>query len=40
MDPGIVKEKFFFSMADRKMHGGEELDYYLENYRKGIGRKK
>ncbi len=35
-----VKEKFFFSMADRKMHGGEELDYYLENYRKGIGRKK
>lgn len=35
-----VKEKFFFSMADRRMHGGEELDYYLEKNRRGIGRTK
>lgn len=35
-----VKEKFFFSMTDRRMHDREELNYYLEKNRQGIGRRK
>ena len=34
-----VKEKFFFSMADRRLHGVQELDEYRDRYRQGIGKK-